>query len=60
MKILEMYLKVKYCKGNKENKLYVAIGTDNPRKLPKTGHPMQEKTAFTAIVTQLNYMVIKY
>jgi hypothetical protein len=51
MKILEMYLKVKYCKENKESNLYIAIGTDNPRKLTESGHPMQ-KTAFTALVTQ--------
>jgi hypothetical protein len=30
-----MYLKVKYCKVNKESNLHIANGTYNPRKLPK-------------------------
>jgi hypothetical protein len=35
MKILKMYLKIKYCEVNKESNLLTANGTYNPRKLPK-------------------------
>jgi hypothetical protein len=37
MKILKMYLKVKYCEVNKESNLHIANGTYNPRKQPKRG-----------------------
>jgi hypothetical protein len=43
MKILEMYLKVKYCEVNKNSNLHLAIGTYNPIKLPKSGHHMQKQ-----------------
>jgi hypothetical protein len=43
MKILERYLKVKYQEVNKETNLHIAIGTYNPRKLPKSHqHNMQK------------------
>jgi hypothetical protein len=35
MKILKMYLKIKYCEVNKERNKHIANGTYNPRKLPK-------------------------
>jgi hypothetical protein len=37
MKVLEMYLKVKYCEVNKLSYLHIAISTYNPRKLRKSG-----------------------
>jgi hypothetical protein len=35
LKILKMYLKVKYCEVNKESNLHIKNGTSNPCKLPK-------------------------
>jgi hypothetical protein len=37
MNLLEMYLKVKYCEMNKISNLYLAIGTNKPGKIPKSG-----------------------
>jgi hypothetical protein len=37
-----MYLKVKYCEGNKN--INIAVGTYNTRKLPKSGQHMQKQT----------------
>jgi hypothetical protein len=44
MKILKMFLKVKYCEVNKESDLNIANGTYNPRKLPKRGQNVQRKS----------------
>jgi hypothetical protein len=35
MKILKIYLKVRYCEVNKENNLHIANSNCNPCKLPK-------------------------
>jgi hypothetical protein len=43
MKNLEMNFKVKYCEMNKLSNLYIAIGTYNPWKLPKSGQHMQKQ-----------------
>jgi hypothetical protein len=49
MKILEMYLKVRYCQENKNSSLHIAIGTYNKKN--KNGSTYA-KTALTALVTQ--------
>jgi hypothetical protein len=38
-----MYLKVNYNEVNKNSNLHIAIGTYNPRKLPKNGQHMQKQ-----------------
>jgi hypothetical protein len=45
MKSLEMYLKVKYCEVNKNSNLHniIAVGTYNPRKLPKSSQYIQKQ-----------------
>jgi hypothetical protein len=42
MKILKMYLNVKYCEVNKENNFHIANSTYNPCKLPNRGQNMQK------------------
>jgi hypothetical protein len=44
MKILKMYLKIKYCEVNKKNILHIANRILNPYKLSK-GQNMQKKIA---------------
>jgi hypothetical protein len=49
MKILKMYLNVKYCEVSN---LHIANGTYNLCKLPKRGQNMQAKVAVIASVWQ--------
>jgi hypothetical protein len=46
MKILKMYLKVKYCEVNKENNLHIAIGDYNPVILLKMGKNIQKNSSY--------------
>jgi hypothetical protein len=54
MKILKMYLKVKYCELNKEINLHISNGTCNPHKTPKKQNEVKEckKIALLVLVTQ--------